>query len=333
MRIKIFEAKTMPEAMAQMRSVLGPEALLLHCQNTENGVAITGGIERKSSADLPSALPHSKILAFHNVPSAISAQLERHPHEQPAATQEIKPSPRLHDVPNLPSLPPKALAASASLAKSFADIFQFGSLSWDEPIVLVGPPGAGKTLSLVKLAVQLVRDGTPPLVINADHYRAAALPQLDAFTSLLNLDLIDAPTPYALAKALGEREAGMPVLIDSPGLDPFANDDAELLQALCDASEGSAALVLPAGLDPGESADLAEIFFELGARNLIVTKLDLTRRLGGVLAAAATGPYVITEGGVGPGAADGIASLTPNRLAQYFYRPHASLKIFESTAP
>jgi flagellar biosynthesis protein FlhF len=48
---------------------------------------------------------------------------------------------------------------------------------------------------------------------------------------------------------------------------------------------------------------------------MVATRLDLARRIGGVLAAAHAG-LAIAEGGVGPGAADGLVPLTPELLAR-----------------
>ncbi len=48
---------------------------------------------------------------------------------------------------------------------------------------------------------------------------------------------------------------------------------------------------------------------------LVATRLDLARRLGGVLAAAARTGLALTEAGIGPGAADGLLPLTPEWLA------------------
>jgi flagellar biosynthesis protein FlhF len=321
MRLKIFEASTMPEAMARMRAALGADALILGSRSTETGVAVTAATEPEPN--LP-AWPHRKILAFHKVPDEISLRLESHRHDRPGEVPVARPVRRSRRLPaGAQPSSPEALAARGSLARSLADVFKFGALEWDEPLVFTGPPGAGKTLSLVKLAVKLVRAGMPPLVINADNYRAAALPQLGAFTKLLDLELVDAPEPSDLKAALGKRKAGMPVLIDTMGINPFAEADAQALQSIHGASGGTAALVLPAGLDPTESADLAEAFFDLGATRLIPTRFDLTQRLGSVLAAAAAAPYVIAEAGIGPGAADGMASLTPELLANYLCHSHA----------
>jgi flagellar biosynthesis protein FlhF len=48
---------------------------------------------------------------------------------------------------------------------------------------------------------------------------------------------------------------------------------------------------------------------------MLPTRLDLARRLGGILTAASTG-LALTEAGMGPGAADGLVPLTPEWLAQ-----------------
>jgi flagellar biosynthesis protein FlhF len=48
---------------------------------------------------------------------------------------------------------------------------------------------------------------------------------------------------------------------------------------------------------------------------LVPTRLDLARRLGGIVAAAASGRMTLTEAGTGPGASDGLTRLTPEFLA------------------
>ena len=75
------------------------------------------------------------------------------------------------------------------------------------------------------------------------------------------------------------------------------------------------ALVLPAGLDPAEAADIAAAHAAQGAELLIATKLDVARRIGSVLAAAEAG-LACAEAGIGPGAADGMVPLTPDLLSR-----------------
>ena len=91
--------------------------------------------------------------------------------------------------------------------------------------------------------------------------------------------------------------------------------------ALAATARASVALVLPAGLEAEESADLGAAFAQAGATLLIATRVDLARRLGGILAAASAGRLALTEAGIGPGAADGLTALTPEFLAEKLLAP------------
>jgi flagellar biosynthesis protein FlhF len=153
------------------------------------------------------------------------------------------------------------------------------------------------------------------MVLTADGRRAGATEQLAAFTRVLGINLTVASHPVTLGRALTRRTDGAPVLIDGFGCDPFDPAQAEELRALAITASALVALVLPAGLDPAEAADLAVAYAEAGASLLIVTRLDLARRLGGVVAAAAAARLPLTEAGIGPGAADGLIKLTPAILA------------------
>jgi flagellar biosynthesis protein FlhF len=74
--------------------------------------------------------------------------------------------------------------------------------------------------------------------------------------------------------------------------------------------------VLPAGLDSEDAAETARAFHLLGCRHLLPTRLDAARRLGGVLAAAASGDLAFTEAGTGMDIATGLTPLAPGWLAQ-----------------
>jgi flagellar biosynthesis protein FlhF len=191
-------------------------------------------------------------------------------------------------------------------------------------LILLGHPGAGKTLSIARLATRSVLAGGRPLVITADSRRAGGAEELAAYTRLLGLTLLVAGSPAMLTRALGQAEAGSAVLIDTAGIDPFNTADTDALAALMAVAgagpgDGSAVaacgvLVMQAGAHPDEAAEQAEAFRRLGVGHLLPTRLDMTRRLGSVLAAAATG-LALTEAGVGTGATDGLAPITPEFLA------------------
>jgi len=282
MRLKLFRGPTAAQAMAQVRATFGADALILGSRHLPDGVEITAALDDDSPAPLAAPDPaRLAALRYHRVPEALHPALDHGPLE-------------------------------AALTASFA----FGALPLGPdtpPLLFVGPPGAGKTLTTVRLATRLVMAGTPPIVITADGQRAGAAEQLAAFTRLLRINLVVANHPIALAKAMTRRgEAG--ALIDGPGTDPFDPGAAANLRALAAAANATMTLVLPAGLDPDEATDLTRAYIAIGARLLIITRLDLTRRMGGVLAAAAE-RLTLTEAGIAPDAAGGLVPMTPALLA------------------
>jgi len=281
MRLKLYRAPGMAAAMARIRAELGEDALILATRRVGDGVEITAALE-PDEAPPPAPLDSDRlaVLEFHAVPAALHPTL-------------------LH----------------GELAKALATTISFAALPLGEqPLALIGPPGAGKTLTVARLATRLVMAGLSPMVITADGMRAGATEQLAAFTKLLGISLVVACLPVTLGRALARRQPQVPVLVDTPGSDPYDPAQLEELSALAAATGAALVLVLPAGLDPGEAADLAGTYATTGARLLVATRLDLARRLGGILAAAHAG-LALTEAGIGPGAADGLQPITPEWLA------------------
>lgn len=288
MRLKTFRAPRMADAMALLRDELGPEAVILATRRTAHGVEVTAALEPEEPLLIPPAgavplpAPMRGPLAFHNAPASLAAALGRAPLDQ-----------------------------ALGRALGFAALPD----ARERPLMLVGPAGAGKTLTCAKLAARLVLGGAPPVVTTTDGQRAGATAQLAAFTGVLGLTLAVAQSAGALSKALAHRAPRQPALIDTAGCDPFDPHQAVVLHGLARAVDAELVLVLPAGLDAAEAADLARAFAALGARHLLPTRLDAARRLGAVLAAAEAGPMLITEGGTSPEVVDGLEPLSPARLA------------------
>jgi flagellar biosynthesis protein FlhF len=193
MRLKLFRAPAMAQAMAQVRAELGEDALILATRRLGDGVEVTAALEPD---DQPPPLPFPRapadtarlaVLNFHGVPAALHAALQH-----------------------------------GELETALANAIPFDILPLAEaPLLLVGPPGAGKTLTVARLATRLVMAGITPMVITADGKRAGATEQLAAFTRLLGISLIVASHPVTLGRALTRCENSVPVLVDTPGCDPF----------------------------------------------------------------------------------------------------------------
>src|ERR1700722_5796599 len=284
MRLKLFHAPRMADAMNQVRAVLGPDALILNTRQVPGGIEIPAALEPDEPATEPPDPARLSALTWHGVPA------------------------NLHPV-----------LARGSLAQAVAVAVGFDVLPLrpdQRPIMFTGTPGAGKTLTVVRLATRMVMSGTMPMIITTDGKRAGAVEQLAAFTRLLGLPLLVATNPVSLARTLTQRQSGAPVLIDTVGSDAREPDQAEEIKHLATPVDADIACVLPAGLDPAEAAELAVANAACGARWLIATRLDLAHRLGSVVAAASACGLPLTEAGIGPGAADGMIPFTAALLAE-----------------
>jgi len=278
----------MAGAMAGVRAELGAEALILATRRTRDGVEITAALE----PEVISATPVAPVLLGD------SARLDLLRH---------------HGIP----APLHAALAEGDLAAALAGALRFATLDVSAsapPLLLLGPPGAGKTTTIARLATRLVMEGLMPMVVTADGRRAGATEQLCAYTRLLGVDLVVASHPVTLARAIATRPAGAPVLIDTPGIDPLDKVQREEITALAIAAAATPALVLQAGLDVAESMDIAEAAAAMGATLMVGTRFDLARRLGGIVGAASA-RLALAEVGVGPGAADGLVPVTAELLA------------------
>ena len=322
MRIRIFRAPTLALAMAQIRTELGADALILSDRVRDGFVEVTAALEVSDSPELraPAQLrPALEDLEPFSVRPSRPKSTPATAPSRPVGSSFLETTLTWHGLP--PTL--IALLTAAPMEQACARTFRYAPLpiaAGDDPLLLAGPPGSGKTLTVARLATRLVIAGQHPMVVTADGKRAGAVEQLAAFTRLLGLTLVAASTPQMLQRALGRREPGQPVLIDAPGLELEDPAQAETLRELLGSSGAAMALVLPCGLDPNEAQDIARAHAVLGARTLVATRTDPSRRLGGVLCAAAAGKMTLSEAGVGSAAADGLVPLTPAFLAERLQR-------------
>lgn len=118
------------------------------------------------------------------------------------------------------------------------------------------------------------------------------------------------------------------MLIDSPGINPFRSADLGRLSQSLEVSGAQPVLVLDAGSGSADSADMAQTFAALGSRWLMATRLDVARRLGGMLAAAEAG-LALAEAGIGPTIGRGLGALSAAGLARLLLRsePGADLPV------
>lgn len=208
-------------------------------------------------------------------------------------------------------------SADVSLTAALEHLFSFRPLP-QKPVatatMMVGPPGAGKTLATAKLAARATMAGLRVAVITTDTIRAGGIEQLSAFTKILRINLQKASTPQELRSVLAAVKGADQILIDTGGLNPFSTEEMRDLARLIGAGDIEPVLVMPAGIDADESGEIARVYATLGIRSMLPTRLDIARRLGGILGAAHHGGLIFADASNTPKVADGLIPLSPQRL-------------------
>ena len=304
MRLKTFHAPNLSAALEQVRQQLGPDAIIVATNEDGEGrgARVTAAMEfRDDALDLTDIAPLDaadiicEALDAHATPAAINERLTQ-------AVAEL-------------SVPEPLLALSAALDSAF----RFEPLPVQSrmmPLMLIGPPGVGKTSLIAKLATQAMMAHADVTLITTDILRAGAVAQLQTYADRLNLSLAVAEDASRLAEMVALAGEDNLVLIDSPGANPYRGDDLARLERLLRVANIEPVLVLSAGRDAHEAADMSAAFASLGVTRLAMTGFDLARRIGDTLAAADIADLAFCNYSPGPGIADGLKAFSPLALAR-----------------
>jgi flagellar biosynthesis protein FlhF len=262
MRLRTFNAPDMSHAMQMIREALGSEAVIIasHRSETGKGVVVTAAAEQEEyspgqdEAPVPAGFTETPVLQrieemlrFHSAPDHVCAKLLE------IARHLALQGKDLH----------------TDLTRLMAACFQYAPLPLDQEsftIMLVGPPGTGKTMTVAKMASQAVMDKKKPVVITTDNKRAGGVEQLSAFTAILGLELHVADNRGELWRLLREFAPKERILIDTGGVNPFNPADLrELTEYIKLDRSIEPVLVSAAGSDSNEAEDMARAFTPRGA--------------------------------------------------------------------
>jgi flagellar biosynthesis protein FlhF len=193
-------------------------------------------------------------------------------------------------------------------------------------VALVGPPGAGKTTTLVKLAVNYgLAARRPTLLLSMDTYRVAAADQLRSYAAILGVGFQVCETVAALGQALEEHRGKELILVDTPGLGLNDLDiGAPLAQFLTTRQDIDTQLVLPGSMKPFDLARVADAYEAFHPRRLIFTRIDETGSFGPIVneivRAARPASFLAT----GQRIPEDLETATPDRIAGLVLSAHAA---------
>lgn len=320
MRIKTFHAKTMSSVMDLVRSELGPDAIIIQIDESKSGVRVTAALEAGATPPPPKSAPEPEQtpLAYeisHPVPKAkefdgadINAVLNHHglPFETASHIGEAARSTE-----------GGSLVDAFSMALETTIRFSPITDRTARPVMLVGPPGAGKTICAAKLTADAVLHERPVQLISTDTVKAAGIHQLDHYAQLMKQTVSTAATPDELDAILRSKNNSQGLtIIDTPGANPFDIDELKDLLAFIKTVDAEPVLVMPAGLDALDAQEIAGVYARMGCQRFIATRLDAARRYASVIMAARPGFLSLAAFSRSPYIADGLDPATPMALSK-----------------
>jgi len=318
MKLKSFFADTVEEAIRRARQEMGPDAMLVNSKRSGAEARHLGAFEvvvcrEESATALKAEEPASSSQrSAAAAPDTLSQEISelRRQIERLALTL-MRSASGMAGLASNPALAQAfATLADAELDAELAQEIAAGIAADAAPgalraelarrirvaaepaipgprarVALVGPPGSGKTSSLVKLAVRSgIRLKKSTHILTTDTYRIAAADELQSYAAILGVGCQVVETPGALAQALEENRHKDLILIDTAGMSRAEMETGEdLARFLAGCPEVETHLVVPASMRAADLRRVAGTYAVFQPRQLLVTRLDETQIVGPVL--------------------------------------------------
>ena len=337
MQLRTFIAKDMRDALGQVRQEMGPDAVIIASQRAKGGgVMVRAAFDAHAAgtneeAELVAIEPAAPAEVIPDFAQSYHDGLIRRLRGEPASKAPAKSFNRAELLTILRGhRAPEALAhqlAEAAEKSALSDMTLALASALDrrmntaplvpgisQALLLVGPSGVGKTAVAAKIAAHARLAGRGVKLVAGDTAGAGAVARLETFAQHLGADWVVADSAEAIAEAIVADESILTV-VDTAGFDPRSAKARTAYAALARLPDVEAMGIVSATGDAEEISEIASALVTLGAKRMIVTGLDVTRRFGALLAAVTQGA-ALAHTTRSPFVSGGLETLTPLSLSR-----------------
>jgi flagellar biosynthesis protein FlhF len=326
MHLKRYRMPTVQLALARVRHELGPDALVLATRLVaKRGPAGWFGgkeVEITAAADRPLVSKTRPFGDQNRQPAreredAMAARLR-------AAGLDVELARRVAD--RLPRRGRRG-ASIASIRQALAGCL--GSVAaGDETFraveVFVGPPGAGKTTTIAKIAAQeRALHGHRLGLVAADGYRVGAVEQLRLYADIIGSPFSVARTPSDIEAVVSRARSG-PVLVDTAGRSARDPEARKAFHLLAGRAGVRTHLVIPAATTTATLDRLLESFGDARPDRVVLTRVDEADGIGPLFEALRSRDLAISYLGTGQRVPEDLERATPPALAAFLLGEHGA---------
>ena len=321
MRMKMFAAETFEAAKAMIFAEMGADAVILSEREIEGGVEVRAavdkmGVGRGPGANEPLFLRDARGAAGHGrgvenpLFSRVRDALQWHGAPQRFADRVAAEG--------AGRAQREFSGPEEAIAEGIARLVACDPLPArpDHDIILVGPPGHGRTATAAKLTRRAAVARAELMPVAADLDGTAGGDQLAAYLELERNQIRTCRSPDALFEGLRAlKQENRRCVIDLPAINPFDDADLASLQDLISVIRAEPVLVISAEGHPDDQQEAARAFARAGIKRAILTKLDVVRRRGGAISALSSAGIAFSHLAVTPFIGGGLVPAAPARLA------------------